>query len=165
MISYPIRGLYREHFMRFELASDEDANKILELYHSVLDTPYCRWSMEYPLIENIEDDLSRKGLFCLKEKAEIIAAISIDEDDAVAALPCWSNNLQPSIELSRLCVRSDYQGKGLAGKMIEYPLSILHVFEKYVSCFTVPYKTSLFLSKNSFGQSCTSIIILVISSC
>ena len=120
MISYPIRGLYREHFMRFELASDEDANKILELYHSVLDTPYCRWSMEYPLIENIEDDLSRKGLFCLKEKAEIIAAISIDEDDAVAALPCWSNNLQPSIELSRLCVRSDYQGKGLAGKMIEH---------------------------------------------
>ncbi len=106
--------------MKFELALKEDANMILGLYHSVLDTPYCRWSLGYPLMENIEDDLSRDGLFCLRENGEIIAVISIDKDDEVAALSCWSEDLQPSIELSRLCVRSDYQGKGLAGKMIEY---------------------------------------------
>lgn len=106
--------------MKFEPASKEDANIILELYHSVLGTPYCRWSLEYPLMENIEDDLSREGLFCLKENDEIIATISIDQDDEVAAFPFWSDDLQPSIELSRLCVRSDYQGRGLASKMIEY---------------------------------------------
>lgn len=106
--------------MEFGMASKEDANTILELYHSVLGTPYCRWSMEYPLPENIEEDLAENGLFCLRDNGEIIAAISIDNDKEVAAFPCWSKELQPSIELSRLCVRKDYQGKGLASKMIEY---------------------------------------------
>lgn len=105
--------------MKFEQAAAADANAILELYHSVLDTPYCRWSLEYPLPANIEDDLSRNGLFCLKENGEIIGAVSIDKDDDVAALPCWSKALQPSMELSRLCIRRDFQGQGLAGKMIE----------------------------------------------
>ena len=82
--------------MIFELASKEDTDTILELYHSVLDTPYCRWSLEYPRMEDIEDDLSREGLFCLKEQGEIIAVISIDKDDDVAALSCWSKELQPN---------------------------------------------------------------------
>jgi len=106
--------------MTFELALKEDAHSILELYHSVLSTPYCRWSMEYPLMENIEDDLSRESLFCLKECGEIIAAISIDKDDDVAALTCWSETLRPAFEISRLCVRCDYQRQGLAAKMIEH---------------------------------------------
>ena len=70
-------------------------------------------------MENILDDLSRNGLFCLKENGEIIGAISIDQDDKVAVMPCWSQELQPSIELSRICVRKDYQGQGLASKLIE----------------------------------------------
>ncbi len=106
--------------MNFGPASKEDANTILKLYHSVLDTPCCRWSLGYPLMENIEDDLSRDGLFCLRENGEIIGAISIDQDAEVAAFSCWSDALQPSIELSRLCIRSDYQGRGLAARMIEY---------------------------------------------
>lgn len=105
--------------MIFELAKKEEAEEILDLYHSVLDTPYCRWSLEYPIMENIEDDMSRDGLFCLKDADEIIAVISIDNDDEVAAFTCWREELQPSIELSRLCVRSDYQGKGIASTLIE----------------------------------------------
>ncbi len=106
--------------MEFVLATSNEADKILDLYHSVLGTPYSRWSEEYPLPENIEDDLSRDALFCLKENGEIIGAISIDQDDDVEAFPFWSKELTPSIEISRLCIRSDYQGRGLAGKLIEY---------------------------------------------
>ena len=106
--------------MKFELASKEEAETILELYHSVLGSPGCRWHMGYPVMANIEDDMSRNALFLLKEKDEIIGAISIDKDDDVEALPCWSKELQPAIELSRLCVRRDHQGKGIAAKLIEY---------------------------------------------
>lgn len=105
--------------MIFEMATKEDAGTILELYHSVLGTPYCRWSMHYPTKENIEDDLKRNALFCFRENGEIIATISIDLDEAVEALPCWSAELQPSIELSRLCVSGKFQGRGLAAKLIE----------------------------------------------
>lgn len=106
--------------MKFELASKDDADNILELYSSVLDTPCCRWNLKYPSMENIEDDLSRDGLFCIKENDQIIATISIDKDENVEKLDFWNCKLQPAIELSRLCVRSDYQGKGIASKMIEY---------------------------------------------
>ena len=40
--------------------------------------------------------------------------ISIDHDDAVEALTCWRADLAPSGELSRLCVRKDMQGQGIA---------------------------------------------------
>lgn len=105
--------------MNFRLAEKAEADKILELYHSVLDTPCCRWSLEYPVMANIEDDLSRDGLFCLVENDEIIGAISIDKDDDVEALECWDKQLVPSMEVSRLCVRNDYQGKGLASILLE----------------------------------------------
>lgn len=105
--------------MNLTLAAREDAAEILNLYHSVLDTPGSRWDMDYPAPENVEDDLARNALFCLKEGGEIIAAISIDRDEAVEALPFWNPALQPAMELSRLCVRTDRQGRGLASRMIE----------------------------------------------
>lgn len=105
--------------MKLEKATRKDVNLILELYRSVLDTPYCRWSMEYPAMENIEDDLARDELFCFRENGEIIALISMDKDDEVAALSCWNHKLDPAKEISRLCVRRDYQGRGIAGELIE----------------------------------------------
>ena len=59
------------------------------------------------------------------EKKEIIACISIDHDDEVDALPCWSNSLQPSAELARVCVRKDMQGQGIAKMMMEYAFTKL----------------------------------------
>ena len=108
----------REDF-RLEEASSGDADAILALYHSVLDTPYCRWNEHYPCMANIEDDLSRNALFCIKVDGQIVAAISIDRDDAVEALDCWNKELKPAMELSRLCVGSAYQGKGIPALMIE----------------------------------------------
>lgn len=106
--------------MTFGLVEKGEEDIILKLYRSVLDTPHCRWSTDYPAVENIEDDMAREGLFCLRDKGEIIGAISIDLDEDVENLPCWRKELQPSFELSRLCVRKDYQGQGLPGKMIEH---------------------------------------------
>lgn len=106
--------------MIFRLAEKAEADKILALYHSVLDTPCCRWNLEYPVMENIDDDLSRDALFCLVDGGEIIGAISIDKDDDVEALECWDKSLVPSMEVSRLCVRREYQGKGIASMLIEH---------------------------------------------
>ncbi|MCQ2417681.1 MAG: GNAT family N-acetyltransferase [Oscillospiraceae bacterium] len=56
---------------------------------------------------------------------EIISAISIDSDEEVEALECWSSDLQPSGELSRLCVRKDMQNQGIARQMMRYSFDIL----------------------------------------
>lgn len=54
---------------------------------------------------------------------EIIAAISIDEDEEVDKLPCWS--IMPGGELSRLCVRKDMQNHGIAKEMMRYAFDML----------------------------------------
>lgn len=109
---------------RICIAKQEDAEEILALYRTFL-YGAADWNEYYPNEDTIRFDLSRNALFVMKNQEEqIIAAISIDDDEDVDSLSCWDKELAPSAEFSRLCVRSDMQGKGLAGKMIEF------VFEK-----------------------------------
>ncbi|MGN1423208.1 MAG: GNAT family N-acetyltransferase [Oscillospiraceae bacterium] len=110
---------------RITSAKREDAEEILALYRTFLHGA-ADWNEYYPSEETIEFDLSRNALFVMKnDGGEIIAAISIDKDDAVDALSCWSAALAPSAEFSRLCVRKDMQNKGIAGEMIGYIFDIL----------------------------------------
>ncbi len=105
------------------LASSADKDKILALYRTMLHGP-ADWNENYPSEETIEFDMSRNALFVMKNDAdEVIAAISIDKDDDVEALPYWDKSLAPSGEFSRICVRKDMQNQGIARRMI------LHVFD------------------------------------
>lgn len=102
------------------LASPNDKSEILALYKTMLYGP-ADWDENYPNEETIDFDMSRDALFVMKnDSGEIIAAISIDKDDEVDALPCWDKNLEPSGEFSRLCVRKDMQKHGIARQMIEF---------------------------------------------
>lgn len=104
-------------------ATGEDTAEVLALYRSNL-YGAADWSEHYPNEETIEYDLSREALFVMKEDGEIIATISIDEDEEVKKLPWWSPALQPSGELSRLCVKDGYRNQGIARQMME------HTFEE-----------------------------------
>lgn len=106
--------------MKLEPAHLEEADAILELYHSVLDTPGCRWSMDYPTMENIKEDIAGDALFCLRENGEIISVISCEYDEVTDAFDCWTEALFPHLEIARLCVHHDYQGRGIAGRMKAY---------------------------------------------
>ena len=110
---------------RIENAADADKEEILALYRSMIGGK-ADWSEDYPCMDTIEFDLSRDALFVMKnDRNEIIAAISIDEDEEVAALPCWSPELQPSGELARVCVRKDMQNCGIARKMMQHTFGVL----------------------------------------
>lgn len=106
-------------------ASQEDKREILNLYRTMLNGP-AEWNEYYPNEDTIEFDLSRNALFVMKNNVgQIIAAISIDEDENVDRLSCWSEELMPSAEFSRLCVRKDMQHQGIAKEMIRYVFEIL----------------------------------------
>lgn len=112
--------------MNFTLASEKDKCKILALYRSLAKTEFCAWTEDYPGEADIEGDMSRDGLFCLKdEKGEIAGVISIDQDENVERLDCWSKELQPSAELSRIGVRIKDQNQGIAGRMLQYGMEEL----------------------------------------
>ena len=102
--------------MEFRRANREEAEEILQLYRSLIGTEYCAWTENYPTEQEVEFDLSRDALFCLRETTtgDLIGAISIDDDPHVKALPCWSEELVPVAELSRLGVATEYQNRGIA---------------------------------------------------
>lgn len=112
--------------MKFVKATAADKVEILELYRSLVGTEYCAWTYDYPGEIDIEGDLSRDALFCLKDaEGKIVGTISIDQDEEVEKLSCWRENLQPSAELSRLGVRPEYQNQGVARKLLQYGMDEL----------------------------------------
>lgn len=108
------------------LATSEDKEEILALYKSQLGRPFCMWDEHYPTKEDIDYDLSRDALIIKKDENDrIIAAISIDLDENVNNLSCWSSELAPGGELSRLAVSIDYQNRGIAREMLVYGMQEL----------------------------------------
>ena len=106
-------------------AAEEDRNAILKLYRTRLYGP-ADWNEYYPNEENIEFDLSRDALFVMKNDAgELIATISIDEDQEVDSLTVWDENIAPAGELARLCVREDMQNQGIAKVILRYAFDAL----------------------------------------
>lgn len=109
--------------MVFIQAAKEDKEEIVKLYRSAIGSMGCTWSEEYPSYEHTEGDLKRGDLYCLKnENKEIVGAISIDDDEAVKKLSCWSDG---GAELSRLVVKEKYQNQGIAGELLKGAMAIL----------------------------------------
>lgn len=129
--------------MEFRLARREEAEEILKLYKSLICMEYCAWTENYPTEQEVEFDLSRDALFCLREiSAEpgsdenqemqareasepLVGVISIDDDPQVKALPCWSQELTPVAELSRLGVAVEYQNRGIARRLLREAMEVL----------------------------------------
>ena len=107
-------------------ATEADTEEILRLYKAQLGQEFCAWDEHYPERQDITYDLSRDALFAMKNEAgEIVAAISIDEDENVEKLPCWTAELQPGGEVARLAVRKDYQNQGIARRLLQYGMEEL----------------------------------------
>lgn len=112
--------------LKFQRADRGDKVEIMELYRSLAGTEFCAWTRDYPGDEDIEGDLSREGLFCIKNEAgTIVGVISIDQDEAVESLTCWNRELMPAAELSRLGVRAEYQNQGIARMLLRYGIEEL----------------------------------------
>lgn len=134
--------------MEFRRAKREEAEEILQLYRSLIGTEYCAWTENYPTEREVEFDLSRNALFCLREiilesdrreqerqgtgmpegktteplpetRNRLMGVISIDDDPEVKALSCWSTELNPVAELSRLGVAAEYQNRGIARILLQ----------------------------------------------
>lgn len=133
--------------MEFRRAKREEAEEILRLYRSLIGTEYCVWTEDYPTEREVEFDLSRDALFCLHEitsesdrreqgtglseerlpemRGRLMGVISIDDDPEVKALPCWSADLTPVAELSRLGVAAEYQNRGIARILLQEAMAEL----------------------------------------
>lgn len=106
--------------LAFSLAKEEDLPDILALYRAAIGTEGCTWTLDYPNEDILNDDFRRGNLFCMKDqKDEIVGVISVDVDEAVAALSCWTKELRPAAELARLAVKESCQNQGIARLLLQ----------------------------------------------
>ncbi|MDY2590882.1 MAG: GNAT family N-acetyltransferase [Agathobacter sp.] len=106
-------------------ATENDKEEILSLYKKQIGREFCPWNDNYPTMEEIDFDLSRASLFVMKDGGQIIAAASIDQDEQVEQLECWSSALAPGAEMSRLAVDPEYQNQGLAREMLLHGMAVM----------------------------------------
>lgn len=106
-------------------ATENDKEEILSLYKKQIGREFCPWNEHYPTMEEIDFDLSRDSLFIMKDGEKIIAAASIDQDEQVEQLDCWSSALAPGAEMSRLAVDPEYQNQGLAREMLLHGMAVM----------------------------------------
>lgn len=103
-----------------------DKHEIMSLYWEAIGSPGCTWSEEYPNEDTFNGDVSASNLFCLvNDSGEIIAAVSIDQDEVTDELGCWNKQAGKMGELARMVVRNDYQNRGIAPRLIEAVIEVM----------------------------------------
>ena len=99
---------------RLEPARPRDAGAVLALYRSLVGLPGTTWTEDYPGAEEVENDLARGSLWCIRGPDNgLWGAASLREDDEdIRDLSCWTP-AKNSCELTRVGIRQDLQGRGL----------------------------------------------------
>ncbi|MDE7327821.1 MAG: GNAT family N-acetyltransferase [Lachnospiraceae bacterium] len=112
----------------FDKVGESEQETVLAIYRSMVGMPGCTWSMDYPDGREITSDLAREALYCMRgQDGKILGLISVDEDEAVATLPLWNQEVKRPAELARLAVIQEYQNRGLARRLI---LSVMEILEQ-----------------------------------
>ncbi len=104
--------------MIFRRAREEELPIIWGLYRGAIGSPGNTWSDGYPTEQMMREDYAAGDLYVVESSGKVVAAISRDRDDSVAALSCWSQTLVPSAEVARIVVSEECRGQGIGPWMV-----------------------------------------------
>lgn len=100
------------------MATEKDLDRLEQLYKASIGLPGCTWSDEYPTRGDAAADIAAANLWVVRNAAgQVIAALSAEADE-VKQFDFCKDKTSPSIEISRVVVARDQQGRGLAKAMV-----------------------------------------------
>lgn len=104
------------------LATLDDIDEILSLYHHVIETTFTTWGDDYPNRELLENDIMSKSLYVLKSQNDIIGVsfFGIKENDDES----WIFPLSNPMSVARICVSPEHQGKGVGTYLMHKLVSL-----------------------------------------
>ena len=101
---------------KFLLANHDDIPAIDDIYRSLIGTPGCTWTLDYPNRQSAESDIDSHSLYILKKENKIIAVASAGEFNELAHLR-WS--LKKPCELARIGVIPTLQKQGIGTVILQ----------------------------------------------
>lgn len=101
---------------QFLLATYDDIPGIIDIYHSLIGTKGCTWSLDYPNRTTAESDVDSKSLYVLRKNNKIIAVASVGEFNELGHLN-WTP--EKPCELARIGVIPTLQNQGIGSIILQ----------------------------------------------
>lgn len=95
-------------------ADINDADEILGLYHSQIGTEGCTWNEDYPSMIDIMEDIQSNSLYCFADENSMLVACAFAGESNELNDIEWNSVIKNYCDLARICVRREYQNKGIA---------------------------------------------------
>ena len=105
---------------RFARLTAPQADEALQLYNSLKGLPGCTWDEEYPNQAVVASDIENGQLYGAFDADHLIAVGAALPDNELTHLDCWKVHAKNPCVFSRIGVRRENQGQGLAGQMVRY---------------------------------------------
>ena len=80
-----------------------------------------QWNEFYPTADIIENDIKKEYGYVIKDNGRCIAYVAINEEQSPEYCQVkWLSDGRNVLVIHRLCVHPEYQGKGVAKKMLNF---------------------------------------------
>lgn len=105
------------------LAKNDDIESIFSIYKSLIGTPGCSWSIDYPTIADVQYDIDNNSLYCMcDDNGNIVAAAAAGTFSGLKQL-IWNNKMKNPCELARVGVMQSMQNKGIGYAIIKHVIN------------------------------------------
>ncbi len=111
--------------MTLRRAVRADIDTVSALYKSVIGVNNSVWNDSYPTADDALNDLERGDLFVLERDGELIGACSAESDGELKGLDFWRVNDGTQLEIARIAIAPQYQGRGYAKFMVRAFIDVL----------------------------------------
>ena len=111
--------------MTIRLAKDDDVKRVVEITNAcanhMISKNIFQWDENYPNKEVFDQDITDNTLYIIENMSKILGCIciSIKIDDVYKNVN-WLTPNNKNVFLHRLAIHPDFQGQGLALKLMEY---------------------------------------------
>ena len=110
-------------FTGISKANFSDKDEIFRLYRLTIDVfeklGIFQWNDEYPSLHDLNENLIAGSTWILRQNGSIIAAVTLDANQEQQYSQInWAYPSDKIMVIHRLVIHPDYQGKGLAKKMV-----------------------------------------------
>jgi GNAT superfamily N-acetyltransferase len=106
-------------------ANKSDVGEIFSLYRISIEAfeklGIFQWNDAYPTLQDLRENLAAGSTWILKHNGIIIAAVTLNsEQESQYSQIKWAYPSEKILVIHRLVIHPDFQGKGLAKKMVLY---------------------------------------------